>query len=195
MKSSKKTIKTNLLIIIALLTVGIGGIWTYYQNNTTTVAETPYLRLHIIANSDSAYDQAVKLKVRDQVFPELEKYIGDARTKEEAMQGISLHIADIEADCNEVLAPLASYTAKPELARSEFPIRSYDKLVLPAGEYDALKIVLGEGEGKNWWCVLFPPLCFVDAAGNFESVAASTGSTTSSDENIEVRLKVVDFLR
>lgn len=191
----KKSVRNYILTAIAFLAVGIGGFWTYYDY-TTKAAETP-LRLHVIANSDSVYDQEVKLMVRDKIVQSLEVYIGDAKTKEEAMQGISLHLAQIEADCNEVLAPLASYTAKPILAKSEFPTRSYGDLVLPAGEYDALRIVLGAGEGKNWWCVLFPPLCFVDAAGNFESVAASApnGAPPASEENIEVRLKVMDFLR
>jgi len=191
----KKSIRNYIFAAIAFLALGIGGFWTYYDH-TTKVAETP-LRLHVIANSDSTYDQEVKLMVRDKILQSLESYIGDAKTKEDAMQGISLHLAQIEADCNEVLAPLASYGAKPILAKSEFPSRSYGVLVLPSGEYDALRIVLGAGEGKNWWCVLFPPLCFVDAAGNFESVAASAGNEALpvTDENIEVRLKVMDFLR
>lgn len=191
----KKSAKNYLLTAIALLAVGIGGFWTYYDHNTK-VAETP-LRLHVIANSDSVYDQEVKLMVRDKILNSLESYIGDAENKEEAMRGISSHLAQIEADCNEVLAPLVSYTAKPVLAESEFPTRSYGNLILPAGEYDALRIVLGAGEGKNWWCVLFPPLCFVDAAGNFESVATSAGNAAppANNQNIEVRLKVREFLR
>lgn len=126
------------------------------------------LRLHVIANSDAQYDQSVKLAVRDAVLKVLNADGGpvnfdDAETKvlqsgEAIQQAVEQTLFDWGA----------GYGAKLYLGKSFFPERQYAEKVYPEGEYDALKVVLGEGEGKNWWCVIYPPLCL----GNFNGSGA-----------------------
>lgn len=118
------------------------------------------LRLHILANSDSAADQAVKLRVRDAVLEETGNLFSAAGTLEEAEEAAAKNLAAIEETARRVLAEEGcSYPVKAELARTYFGTREYGETTLPAGEYQALRLSLGEGAGKNWWCVMFPPIC------------------------------------
>ncbi len=119
------------------------------------------LRVHIIANSDSALDQQEKLLVRDQILKLSNELLKDANTigdvKNILSKNLSLFVSEAEK--------ISNFHAKAELCKAFFPTRQYDNFTLPAGEYDAIRIILGEGKGKNWWCVMFPPLCvnFSDA--------------------------------
>lgn len=114
------------------------------------------LRLHVVANSDSAVDQAVKLQVRDAVLQE----IGAADTMEAAVDKVLQKGEQILAAAEAALAEAgADYTAKLYLGTEEFPRKTYGNLVFPQGKYTALRVVLGEGAGQNWWCVIYPPLC------------------------------------
>ncbi len=128
----------------------------------TALAEQ-VLRLHIIADSNSDADQTVKLAVRDAVITYLEPYLDGVTTKQEAMEIIRAQMEALTDTANLVLAENGfPYTADAMLSRTYFPVRLYGDLVLPAGEYDALRICLGSASGKNWWCLVFPQLCFVD---------------------------------
>lgn len=121
------------------------------------------LRLHIVADSNSDADQTVKLAVRDAVITYLEPYLGNVTTKQEAIAVIETRLAELTDITDRVLAENGfSYTAKVSLGKAYFPVKLYGDLTLPAGEYDALKICLGSASGKNWWCLVFPQLCFVD---------------------------------
>lgn len=124
------------------------------------------VRLHIRARSDSAEDQAVKLEIRDRL---LEKY-GEYPTpcnKNEAEQVLKERLEEIENDVNLWLVELGcDYTAEVSLGVEWFPTREYEGFTLPAGEYDALIVSLGGGEGQNWWCVMYPPMCLDAAVGN-----------------------------
>ena len=116
------------------------------------------LRLHVIANSDSAEDQAVKLRVRDAILACMEP--GD--TMEEAEAFVRKHGAELLAAAEDTLREAGfSYSAQLMLGTYPFPDRTYGGTLYPAGEYEALRVVLGDGAGQNWWCVLFPPLCIV----------------------------------
>ena len=128
------------------------------------------LRLHVLANSDSAYDQQVKLALRDYVIELLADDMAEMENKTAAMDMIQERQEELTLACNAFLAENGlPYTAELRLERTDFPEITYDNAVFAAGEYDALRIVLGEGKGHNWWCVLFPPLCFIDAAGEYET--------------------------
>lgn len=123
-------------------------------------AQGGVLRLHILANSDSAEDQRVKLAVRDAVLTMLPAC--DSAT--EAEEYLRAHGRELLALAEQTLrAQGFDYGAQLLLGKCSFPDRTYGKTVYPAGEYEALRIVLGRGEGQNWWCVLFPPLCIVTA--------------------------------
>lgn len=128
----------------------------------TALAEQ-VLRLHIVADSNSDADQTVKLAVRDAVITYLKPYLEHVTTKNEAMEVISAQMDALTKISNHVLAENGfPYTADAKLGRAYFPVKLYGDLTLPAGEYDALKINLGSASGKNWWCLVFPQLCFVD---------------------------------
>ena len=138
--------------------------------------ERGVLRLHILANSDNRLDQAVKLRVRDALLPLFEA----AASYDDARAFVLAHGAALLARCQAVLAAAgAPYGAQLLLGVSAFPDRTYDKTFFPAGDYDALQIVLGAGEGHNWWCVLFPPLCIVTQDG-----AAPTDAPISFESDI-----------
>lgn len=133
------------------------------------------LRLHVLANSDSPLDQQLKLEVRDQVIALLEERLATAADKEEAMSLVTAALPEIEQACCQYLASRVDYQAAAGLEVAAFPAINYNGLVFASGDYDALRVVLGAGEGRNWWCVLFPPLCFVDLAAepDQEALAAA----------------------
>lgn len=148
--------------IWALLTIMILALLT--ACGTTTIEPQDYLRLHIRANSDTAAEQQVKLAVRDAVVAYITPLAGTVDSKEQMQRLLADKIPQIEAVANEVLQQNGyDYTAHAYLSHEEFPTRTYDKLTLPQGDYDALIVQLGSGQGANWWCVAFPPLCFVAA--------------------------------
>ena len=118
------------------------------------------LRLHIPANSDSAEDQAVKLKVRDTVIAYLSEPLSNCSTKDEAVQKVQDLSTNITLLANNVLKSNGfDYTARVSVVLEDYPTRDYEGISLPAGEYTSLKIELGEAKGQNWWCVLFPQVC------------------------------------
>lgn len=118
------------------------------------------LRLHILANSDSAADQAVKLRVRDAVLAETGDLFSAAGTLEEAEKAAETNLSAIEETARRVIEEEGySYPVRAELTRMYFDTRQYGETTLPAGEYQALRLSIGQADGKNWWCVMFPPIC------------------------------------
>lgn len=131
---------------------------TAYSDGVQEDLQSNLVRLHIIANSDSNEDQAVKLKVRDAVLAETEKEL-EINTKEEIVKNLD----KFEKIANEVLAENGfPYTAHAVYGKFDFPKKDYKNITLPAGEYYGVRLILGEGEGHNWWCVMYPPLCVAD---------------------------------
>ena len=132
------------------------------------------LRLHVVGASNSAEDQAVKLQVRDAVLGSLEEGLRDMTDPQEAWDYVSRMLPQVEAAANRALAAAGvSETVQGSLTEEAFPTREYDTFSLPAGVYKALRVVIGEGEGKNWWCVVFPQLC--GAEGEFVETASTAG--------------------
>ncbi len=128
------------------------------------------IRFHIRANSDSEEDQALKIKVRDAVLSYLEPELSVAGNRKEAKAIMEEHLEDIEAVSLSVIrAEGYNYDVQAYLTKEEFPLKSYGDLLFPAGEYEALRVDIGESEGGNWWCVMYPGLCFVDTAGGVVS--------------------------
>ena len=155
-----------LSIIISLTVVGFWGYSTneapmYALNAQSQVIVDEYLRIHIRADSNEDGAQAVKYKVRDGVVSYLTPLVADYDTKREAMQGIAQNLSGITAVAERILRQEGySYGATAEIKTEDFPTRVYGDYTLPAGDYTALIIRLGEGRGDNWWCVVYPPLCF-----------------------------------
>ena len=126
-----------------------------------------FLRIHIRADSNDQADQNVKFQVKSAVVDYLTPYLANATTKQQAMSVVKAHLSEIERVCDMVLAANGfTYTSRARLCQEEFPDRSYGDVTLKAGVCDALIIELGSGSGNNWWCVVYPPLCFVGGESN-----------------------------
>lgn len=152
--------KKCVLCAVLVLLMGVALFYTYSDDR-----QSPYggiIRLHIIANSDSVGDQALKLKVRDAVIRHMQNQ-EDLQTKEATEEYIRSNTDRLEAIAGGVVASEGyDYPVKAELGVSYIPERSYEDITFPAGNYDALNITIGSGKGANWWCVIFPPLCLLD---------------------------------
>ena len=179
----------SFLLCAALLAVGV---WGVYLQTKPALADDLF-RLHIIANSDNPYDQQVKLVVRDKLLDYYSDRLTKAKTREQAAAVVSSTLPDAEAYCNEQLKGLADYSAYLQLGESDFPLREYGALTVPAGEYLALRVILGEGEGKNWWCVLFPPLCFIEGTAEWETATVAMGE--QAGQTVEVRSKLGELFK
>ncbi len=151
------------LFIISVTTLGLSGVWSSGE----ALENAEYLRIHIRADSNDERAQAVKYLVKDEVVDYLTPVVAECQTKVEAMAALKNRLSEIAAVADKTLQKNGfSYTATAELKRESFPTRVYGEYVLPAGEYSALILYLGEGKGDNWWCVVYPPLCFSKGNGN-----------------------------
>lgn len=123
------------------------------------------LRFHVIANSDSKEDQELKLKVRDEIVTYLSEILNDCNSLDESIQKVSLHYDDILCIAEKVINEEGyNYSVSCNIESAYFPVKSYGDITLPSGNYTALRVTIGKAKGKNWWCILYPPLCFVDAS-------------------------------
>ncbi|WP_071393273.1 stage II sporulation protein R [Bacillus tuaregi] len=171
--------KRKNLAIIYLFILSIGTILSLYipKNEVTAndalVIPNDAIRLRILANSDSSKDQEIKRMVRDEVNEEITKWVAELTSKEAAREVIKAGIPEIQQMAEAVMAKeKVNQTVKVEFGVVEFPTKLYGQFLYPAGQYEAILITLGEGTGANWWCVLFPPLCFLDFSNG---VAVSEG--------------------
>ena len=162
------------------------------------------IRLHVLANSDSAEDQAQKLRVRDAVLAVTEPLLAHARDRDEAADILAAHLCDIRAAAVDTLrAAGVDDRVQVTLTREEYPTRRYENLAFPAGPYLSLRVLIGEAAGQNWWCVLFPPLCLSAATDKKEQEAAllSAGLTeeqyrivTDTDKpRYRLRFKILEW--
>ena len=159
------------------------------------------IRLHVVAASDSEADQALKLRVRDAITESLEQELANLTDVEQAKEYLQENLPKLETLANRVLREAGCEDlAKVSLAVEEFSTRVYDTFTLPAGVYNALRITIGEGEGKNWWCVVFPTLCFSATSEGFEDIAAGAGfpdaltAALEGKEGYELRFFLLDAL-
>lgn len=152
------------------------------------------LRLHIPANSDNGYDQALKLKVRDLVLEKYGAALSSCESREEAEANVRELLPEIQKTCCEFLAQQgADYGAKAELTEMYFTTRQYDTVTLPAGNYHALRITLGSGEGHNWWCIMFPALCVPMASEKLPEYELPEDFVTEG--RVEIRFAVYEFFK
>ncbi|MDS1029587.1 stage II sporulation protein R [Bacillota bacterium LX-D] len=175
--------------------------WAYNQEQAISAFDSSNLiRFHVIANSDTVEDQALKRKVRDVIITKVGRDFANVSSVEEAKAEVMANMQDIEKIAqDEVKAWGKDYDVQVLLGNFDFPTKSYGNFTLPAGKYEALKVVIGSGQGHNWWCVLFPPLCFIDiskslAQGESPEVAA-LNSATDSPPKVEVRSKLVEIIQ
>ena len=152
-------------------------------------------RLHVLANSDSAEDQALKLRVRDRILEESAGLMDGVSTREEAEATAAQSLPKLQAAAEDEIRQAGyEYPVQAEITRMYFPTRQYESVTLPAGEYDALRITIGEAKGKNWWCVLFPALCLPVAEDSAQlSDVLSSGQLDVVQGNYEIRFKAVEW--
>ncbi|WMM88912.1 stage II sporulation protein R [Heyndrickxia coagulans] len=160
----RKTVVSLYIFMLSIATI----ISLYAPKQKAAEAETivipkDAIRLRILANSDKPEDQAVKRKIRDEVNANITKWVGHLNSKKEAEKVIRSHLPEIESIARRVMAEeQLNEPVKAELGKVAFPTKLYGQYLYPAGKYEAVLITLGEGKGANWWCVLYPPLCFLD---------------------------------
>ena len=167
-----------LLVLAAALTLFCSWLGGYRE-----CLSGKLLRLHVVANSDSDADQALKLEVRDAVLDCAAGYLENVSVVRAAEQVLGAHLAELAGAGQAVVREKGyDYAVRASLGTSHFPTKTYDGFALPAGDYRALRVTIGAGEGRNWWCVVFPTLC-VSAASEWQDTAVSGGL---SDEDVRL---------
>ena len=187
----KKILALAFIIIILLLSVPVLGAQSQQPENDYEVIPDEAIRLRILANSDEEGDQELKRLVRDRVNETVTEWVEDITEVEEARSLISSRVPELEALVAQVIEEEGDENAF-DVEYGEkvtFPMKLYGTYLYPAGEYEAILITLGEGKGDNWWCVLFPPLCFLDFL-NGTSVAQTDGK----QEETEVKFFLFEWL-
>ncbi|OPX44804.1 stage II sporulation protein SpoIIR [Ruminiclostridium hungatei] len=199
-------------ICMAVLLLVMLGAWviTYnYAEDVNAGLSQNLVRLHVVANSDSKADQALKLKVRDAIIEFMKDKLAASKNISETRDIINANLEKIEQVSSKIIKENNSnYNVKASMGNYSFPTKTYGDIALPAGEYQALKVVIGDGAGANWWCVLFPPLCFIDATHgtipdsvkqdlktslSSEEYKLITTADNSEDIPVKIRFKVVEL--
>ena len=161
------------------------SVWTWGLLRDRQYLNRELIRLHVVANSDSEHDQHIKLQVRDAIVASLYEGMADIGDIGAAKEYLRENLSKIENVANQTLeAAGVDSRAVVTLCREAFDIRKYDTFTLPAGVYESLRVVIGEGQGKNWWCVAFPTLCMSATSEGFEEAAQTAGM----DENLSETL-------
>ena len=197
-KRERKTLRmVELALLLGAAVFLLSGIWAL---NTQRDLADRVVRLHVLANSDTEEDQALKLRVRDAVLDRTTEILEQSADRESAEALLRESLPELEALAEEtVRANGCDYAVTAELADTSFPTKEYDGFALPAGEYLALRILIGEGAGQNWWCVVFPPLCTA-ASADVPETALAAGLTedqvslmTEEDSGYVLKFKAVEW--
>lgn len=201
MKTAEKTSKRLHIWEIALLI----GMAVFLISGAVSLQNRDQLadkvvRLHILANSDSEEDQALKLRVRDRVLERATELLEQTGDRREAADVLQSHLPELERIAAEEISDCGyEYDVTAEVANTMFPTKEYDGFTLPAGEYLALRIIIGEGNGHNWWCVVFPPLCTTAAADVPASALAAgfdeeeVALVTEENEGYVMKFKAMEW--
>lgn len=199
----KNTVRTDFILKKIEISILIGLIFAIAFGSYTTFAaecaqvRQDVLRLHILANSDTEEDQALKLKVRDRILREAGQVFETPETLDDAKEAAAKNLDEVRRIAqDEVNANGYSYEVNAEIVNMYFTTRQYEEFTLPAGMYDAVRITIGEAEGKNWWCVLYPPLCLPAAQPKEEleqSLTQEEADLVTRNPQYEVRFAVVEW--
>lgn len=188
-KNEGKKLRVWEISLLAALCVSLlTGLWA---QQTQSAISDQLLRLHVLAVDDSEAEQALKLRVRDAVLGYLEPELAGVADRDEARERIEARLDEI-AEAAAAVSEGRSVTVT--LGRESYPLRQYEGFRLPAGEYESLRVVLGEGKGHNWWCVVFPPICLTAAdAGRVQSVMNGEDYAIISEDGCEYRFRIVEL--
>lgn len=203
--SNSKFKRFILVSALLILYVCISAV-SYTHAVTTDIADSVF-RLHVIANSDSAEDQNLKYIVRDKVIEYMSSISQNASSKEDVIEIAKANLDKIQAIASQTIRENGyTYFVNVEVGNFSFPSKRYGDITLPPGYYDALRIKIGEAEGQNWWCVMFPPLCFVDVTSGVvpdeskeimkENLSKEEFDLISKNSNeVKVKFKIVEVLQ
>ena len=200
-----KKIKIILIFIILLVIF----IFTCAYSYVSAISDNLYnsvFRLHVIANSDSEEDQNLKYIVRDNLIKYMNNSCKNLNSKDEVIEFASKHLDEIKKNAEETVEQNGfNYPITVEIGNYEFPTKHYGDISFPAGFYDALRVKIGNSSGKNWWCVMFPPLCFVDTTNGIvpdsskeslqETLSSENYKIVSENDNSEItfKFKIIEF--
>lgn len=205
----KKKLNFILILTILIFLYIVLLSFNYSQAISYNLSDSVF-RLHIIANSDSSADQELKLKVRDNIIKYMNTLTASSSNKSEVISIASNHLNSFKKIAlNTIKENGYNYDVNVEIGNFYFPTKTYGDISFPSGNYDALKIEIGEAIGKNWWCVLFPPLCFVNSSTgiipddskntlkdniNSESYEIiSEGNKSNNTSDIKIKFKIIEF--
>lgn len=181
------------ILIPALIIAFLATVVPFF--NSSKELSEDVMRIHILANSDSAADQSLKLSVRDRVLAHCSAYFDDCEDKNEAMEVTREHLDEIETVAEQEIRDRGfDYGVKAEVGQAYFNTRYYDDFTMPAGWYDSLRLTIGEGGGKNWWCVMYPALCVGAACENKMKEDLSDGEyRVVTSDKVDFRFKLVEY--
>lgn len=196
----KNTKLKNAILLIFLLSLYIFISAQSYVTAVSSDLSEAVFRLHVLANSDSDEDQELKLKVRDKLLAYMNSICADCSTKEEAISIAQNHKEEFKKIAEETIEENGyNYSVQININNFYFPTKNYGDISLPAGFYDALRVEIGSGKGKNWWCVMFPSLCFIDISSGIvddeakenleEHLSDESFNIISDSENTELKFK------
>ena len=207
-KNERKILALSLISGI-LITV-VAALYTKnYSEKIISGISSQVIRFHVLANSDSPNDQALKLMVKDRVLEEYSPMLNASSSIGETRRLIEANLTGIEELAQEIIkAQGYDYRVKASLGPSNFPTKQYGDITLPAGGYEALRVEIGEGKGQNWWCVMFPPLCYVDIAKSEidpatkeslqniltdEEYMLMDNNIRQNDDMVKIKFKIVEW--
>lgn len=206
----KKKLNFILILTVLVFLYIVLLSFNYSQAISYNLSDSVF-RLHIIANSDSSADQELKLKVRDKIIEYMNTLTSNSSDKKDVISMANYHLDSFkEIALNTIKENGYNYDVNIEIGNFHFPTKSYGDISFPAGNYDALKIEIGDAIGQNWWCVLFPPLCFVNSSTgvvpddskntlkeniNSESYEIISEGNNSNDNtsDIKIKFKIIEF--
>ncbi|HFD2045848.1 TPA: stage II sporulation protein R [Clostridium perfringens] len=208
----KKILSVLILGVMCLFIVGSSlntrqALGITEENVVEDISEK-LIRFHVLANSDSDIDQDLKLRVKDEVLKYISPILNESQSLEESREILKREDKNIIKIAEDYIKSQGfDYTVETTLTRENFPVKEYGNIVLPQGEYEAYRILIGEGKGQNWWCVMFPPLCFIDVTKGqvaYDETEEKMKDVLSEEEfksvnkkenNVKFELKVIDLFK
>mgnify|MGYP000867893451 FL=1 len=208
----KKFLLVFIICVLSIFTVG-SYLFKAKSNNIQNDMASRIIRFHVVANSDSKSDQALKLKVRDEILKYIQPKLKNCKNIEESRKALMENDDNVLKVARTVINEQGyNYEVKSTLSKTNFPIKTYGNITLPQGRYEAYRVIIGKGRGQNWWCVMFPPLCFVDITKGQVSykkteqemkkvltpeeykMVNNNKFDISDKNNIKVRFKIIEVL-
>ncbi len=205
--NTKKSPLFKVFIILFLFFSFVFCLAKSYADTVFTNISDNFLRLHVVANSDTTEDQMLKYEIRDAILNYISPYLKNANSKQDAIDILNENINEIyKLSYNVLENHNLNYPLKISISNSKFPTKDYSNIILPEGNYDALKVEIGDAKGQNWWCVMFPSICIIDSTNcnfneesnklikeNLDTEEFSIITKNNSSSNIKIKFKLIEL--